>query len=271
MTSLGADTEAAVRLLADRAEIHDVMMRYAAAVDRRDWDMLRDCFIPELKVLGWGEFKNRDELLEFIKRVAIFHTTMHMMGNQCIEVDGDTAAMDTYAMLTHHHDGPDGEPLELNMSGNRYIEKVSRRDGGWVIHQRGGDPVWSPTGVTRATAKDPAVQWLLDRAEIHDVQMHYALGIDLRDYDRIKACFADRFNAAYGPLGAITQADKHIHLIKGVEHFDSTTHFMGTQLIEVDDDGALMETYAMITHRQTDAEGAKSEWMAGPSSYVDRL
>ena len=273
MTQLGGNNKAAVQLLADRAEIHDVMMRYAAAVDRRDWQLLEDCFVPDLVVLGWGDgkFKNRADLLEFIKGVAYFHTTMHMMGNQFIEVDGDTGAMDTYAMLTHHHDGPDGEPLELNMSGNRYVEKVSRRDGRWVIHQRGGEPVWSPTGVTAATTDDPAVQWLLDRAEIHDVQMHYALGIDLRDWDRIRACFADQFHATYGPLGAFTDHDKLIEFIKGVEHFDSTTHFMGTQLIEVDGDSALMETYAMITHRQTDASGDKSEWMAGPSSYVDRL
>src|SRR3954453_19813862 len=233
MTSLGEKDNAAVRLLADRAEIHDVMMRYAAAVDRRDWDMLRDCFVPDLKVLGWGDFKNRDELLEFIKGVAIFHTTMHMMGNQFIELEGDTASMDTYAMLTHHHDSPEGEPLELNMSGNRYVEKVSRRDGRWVIHQRGGDPVWAPTGAPGATTNDPAVQWLLDRAEIHDLMMHYALGIDLRDWERIRNCFASSFRAAYGER-EFTDADALIEFISGVEHFPSTTHFLGTQLIDVE-------------------------------------
>src|SRR5207248_2098486 len=133
------------------------------------------------------------------------------------------------------------------------------------------DPVWAPTGVTNATTDDPAVQWLLDRAEIHDVQMHYALGIDLRDYDRIGNCFADPFHATYGPLGVFTDIDKLIEFIKGVEHFDSTTHFMGTQLIGVDGDSALMETYAMITHRHKDENGNPTEWMAGPSSYVDRL
>src|SRR5688572_1186607 len=107
----------AVQLLVDRAEIHDVMMRYAAGVDQRDWDRIRDCFAPDLVAMSFGPLKNRDELLDFIKGVAYFHTTMHMMGNQFIEVEGDTASMDTYAMLTHQAGGGDSEPVLLNMTG----------------------------------------------------------------------------------------------------------------------------------------------------------
>ena len=39
------------------------------------------------------------------------------------------------------------------------------------------------------------MQWLLDRAEIHDLMMQYALGVDLRDYERIRNCFASTFRA----------------------------------------------------------------------------
>jgi hypothetical protein len=266
-----ADRDAAAKqLLLDRAEIHDVMMRYAAGVDSRDFDMVTDCFTPDVDVQGWGglTFEDRTALVGFIRGVANFHTTMHMMGNQFIEVTGDQAAMDTYAMLTHHMDQPDGNTFELNLSGNRYVEKLSRIDGRWTIHQRGGDPAWGPTGVTGAAADDPALRWLLDRAEIHDLMMQYALGIDLHEYDRIRACFAPQFAAAYGPLGTFTDIDKLIEFIKGVEHFASTTHFLGTQLIEVQGDEALMETYAMITHRPN---GGGDEWMPGGSSYRDRL
>ena len=137
-------------------------------------------------------------MIEYIRGVGHFHTTMHMMGNQFVEVDGDRGSVDSYAMLTHHRDGRDGEVLKLDVSGSRYVERVERRDDRWTITRRGGDPTWAPVGVTGLTTDDPTVQWLLDRAEIHDLLMHYALGVDQRDYDRIRRCFAPGFHAAYG-------------------------------------------------------------------------
>jgi hypothetical protein len=262
-------THDALQLLVDREEIHDVVMRYAAGVDRRDMGMVRSCFAPDLEVEGWGGgFADRDAMITYISGVAVFHTTMHMFGNQYLEVDGDTAHVDTYAMLTHHSDDEHGVTHELNVSRGRYVEDLERRDGGWVITRRGGEPVWAPTGVTRSTTDDPAVQWLLDRAEIHDLMMQYALGVDRRDYERIRNCFASSFRAAYGER-EFTDADPLIEFISGVEHFPSTTHFLGTQLIDVDGDDAWMETYSLITHRPNE-DDAGTDWVAA-GSYVDRL
>jgi hypothetical protein len=171
-------------------------------------------------------------------------------------------------MLTHHRIDDDGTPSELNVSGGRYVEKLGRRDGRWVIVQRGGDPEWAPTGVTQATSADPSVRWLLDRAEIHDVMMHYALGVDLRDYERIARCFASDFDASYGDR-RFTDITPLIEFIRGVERFDSTTHFLGSQLIDVDGDEAGVETYALITHRES-ADGQTAEWVPGGGRYVDR-
>ena len=76
-------THDARQLLIDRAEIHDVVMRYAAGVDRRDMETVRSCFAPDLRVDGWGGgFTDRDSMITYISGVAIFHTTMHMFGNQ---------------------------------------------------------------------------------------------------------------------------------------------------------------------------------------------
>jgi hypothetical protein len=259
----------AVRLLLDRDEIHDVTMKYCAGVDRRDFELVQSCFADDLEVEGWGGgFADRDAMLRYISGVAVFHTTMHMFGNQFIEVDGDTAQADTYAMLTHHRDDGEGGTYVLNVSGGRYVERLTRRDGHWVITHRGGDPVWAPTGVTAVRATDPAVQWLLDRAEIHDLMMQYALGVDLRDYDRIRACFASSFRASYGTR-EFRNADALIEFISGVEHFESTTHFLGTQLVDVDGDDAWMRTYSLITHRPQSDDPA-THWVAA-GQYDDRL
>ena len=110
-------TPDAVQVLADRDEIHDVVMRYADGVDRRDMERVRACFAPDLEVDAWGGgFADRDSMIEYISGVAIFHTTMHMFGNQYIEVDGDRAHVDTYAMLTHQEAF---RPIEQGSTGQR--------------------------------------------------------------------------------------------------------------------------------------------------------
>ena len=159
-------TDDAVRVLADRDEIHDIMMRYSHGVDQREMEIVRACFAPDLQTVGWGtgEPFDRDALIRFISGVGHFRETMHMMANQLIEVDGDTAAMDTFAQLTHRLDG-DSEKLLVS---SRYVEKLTRRDGQWAITQRGGEPAWAPNGVDGLSSDDPAVQWLLDRAAIRD-------------------------------------------------------------------------------------------------------
>ena len=251
-------TPDAVQLLVDRDEIHDVVMRYAVGVDGRDMEMVRGCFAPDLEVEGWGGgFADRDSMITYISGVAIFHTTMHMFGNQYIEVDGDTAHVDTYAMLTHHSDDAHGVTHELNVSRGRYVEDLTRRRGPLGHHAaRWGAGVGTHGRHARHVRTTRTVQWLLDRAEIHDLMMQYALGVDLRDYDRIRNCFASSFRASYGAR-EFTDADELIEFISGVEHFPSTTHFLGTQLIGVDGDEAWMQTYSLITHRP-DEEDATS-------------
>jgi SnoaL-like domain len=258
-----------VQLLLDREEIHDLAMRYADGVDRRDMEQVRSCFAADVEVVGWGGgFPDRDAMITYISGVAIFHTTMHMFGNQYIAVDGERGHVDTYAMLTHHRDDPTGVTREMNVSGALYVEDLARRDGRWVITRRGGEPMWASIGPVDAAADDPATKWLLDRAEIRDVIMQYALGVDLRDYGRIANCFASAFHAVYGPH-EYTDLHDLLEFIAGVENFPSTTHFLGTQLVDVDGDDAWTQTYSLITHR-LDERDASRDWVVA-GQYLDRF
>ena len=105
-----------------------------------------------------------------------------MMGNQLIEVSGDTASMDTFAQLTHRLDG---DPEKLLVS-SRYVEKLTRRDGEWAITQRGGEPAWAPNGVDGLRSDDPAVQWLLDRAAIRDAVVRDTVVADTATTGRVR-------------------------------------------------------------------------------------
>ena len=116
---------------------------------------------------------------------------------------------------------------------------------------------------TEAAADDPAVRRLLDRAEIHDVKMQYAVGLDADDFVVRAACFAPDFRGTYGAT-MVDEPDALVAFVRGVEHFVSTTHFFGVQLVEVVGDAAAVETPAFITHREAPRPGEKRgrEWVA---------
>ena len=71
------------------------------------------------------------------------------------------------------------------------------------------------------------------------------------------------FVATYGST-AVDEIDALIDFVRGVEHFASTTHFFGAQLVEVVGDEACVETPAFITHREAPRPGEKRgrEWVA---------
>ena len=94
--------EPALQLLLDRAEIRDLLMRYSFACDRREFDLMAACFAPDVGgEWTYGPIADRDALMDYIRGVARFHTTMHFMGNEFIEVSGDGASLQAYAMLLH--------------------------------------------------------------------------------------------------------------------------------------------------------------------------
>jgi SnoaL-like domain len=227
----------AVRVLADRDEIHDIMMRYSHGVDQREMEIVRACFAPDLKTVGWGpgDGFDRDALIRFISGVGHFRETMHMMGNQLIEVSGDTASMDTFAQLTHRLDG---DPEKLLVS-SRYVEKLTRRDGEWVITQRGGEPAWAPNGVTGLGSDDPAVRWLLDRAEIRDAVVRDTVASDTS--------------------------------VVGTAATGRARNFLGTRLVTIDGDDAWAESYVLVTPIPDGEDRARPADVITPVRWSDHL
>jgi len=119
----------------DRADITDVLLRYATGIDRRDWDTFRTAFTVNC-VLDYGEigsFTGVDAVTEFMDRShAMAGHTMHRLSNIVITLDGDRAAARTYV---------DGLILAPdNVSGvsavGIYDDDLVRTDHGWRIARR---------------------------------------------------------------------------------------------------------------------------------------
>ncbi len=126
----------AVQVLSDRAEIHDLLMRYARVVDRREADKMSAVFARDGELIGADGRRSRgiDEIVRSIARVDRYHTTFHLVGNVHIETQGDTATAEVYATAYHFYN-VDGDERE-HVTGIRYVDGVVRTDAGWRIKRR---------------------------------------------------------------------------------------------------------------------------------------
>lgn len=119
----------------DRADITEVLLRYATGIDRRDWDTFRTVFTTDC-VLDYGEigsFTGLDAVTDYMDEVhALAGHTMHRLSNIVIALDGDRATARTYV---------DGLILAPdNASGvsavGIYDDELLRTDQGWRIARR---------------------------------------------------------------------------------------------------------------------------------------
>ncbi len=124
----------------DRADIVDVLVRYATGIDRRDWPLFRTVFTDDC-VLDYGEigtWNGVDAVTEFMDQShAMAGHTMHRLSNHAITVDGDTAVARTYIDgLIMAQDNNSG----VNAIGF-YDDELVRTTDGWRIARRTFTPV----------------------------------------------------------------------------------------------------------------------------------
>ena len=128
-------TDEAVRELADRAAIQDVLLRYARGVDRRDLDLVASCFMPDASYEGaLARGTIADALARLGDRLARYDGTMHFVGNQLIEIRGDTASSETY-VVAYHRLANEGA-ARLFTVGVRYLDELVRDGEQWRIRRR---------------------------------------------------------------------------------------------------------------------------------------
>jgi hypothetical protein len=127
------DLEAAVRRLVDRQEILDCLHRYTRGVDRLDRDMVLSVYHPDA-VDDHGHFVGSpEEFVDWLWAKAPGRlATQHYVTNSTIDLDGDTAHVETYFICSMRLD-PDHE---ISFSGGRYVDRFERRDGEWRIAAR---------------------------------------------------------------------------------------------------------------------------------------
>jgi len=118
---------------ADRIALQDVMLKYAAGVDERDFPLYRSCFADDVEVVGFGTetFQGADVWLAYVKKALDnYGPTQHMLGPQFATVSGDTAHARTDVQALHYLKQPEGQTLTLWAT---YETDLKRIGGEWKI------------------------------------------------------------------------------------------------------------------------------------------
>jgi hypothetical protein len=123
--------------LVAQAEIRDVLARYTRGIDRMDRELVLSCYHPGA-FDDHGAFRGtREQFADWVEQaLSYFDATMHFLGQQLIEVDGDRARSETYCVAYHRRATRDGELGHDLWMGLRYVDRFERREGAWRISDR---------------------------------------------------------------------------------------------------------------------------------------
>ena len=144
-----AAADSSLQALLDERDIIAVGLRYAASIDKREFETLATCFTPDgawgtqaMMTVGHAAIQAKArEALQYLK------ATQHVTTNFQVTLDGDRARMRSCYLATHVREA-DGRD-EHWVIGGVYDDDLVRTPGGWRIAHRLLTNLWG-TG-------DPAI------------------------------------------------------------------------------------------------------------------
>ena len=116
----------------DHEALRALVQRYSRAADDRDVDVLASLFTPDAVITGARGEQGVDAWLDTMRAPRTFPASMHVLGDPLIELDGDTARLDTYAVV--YQLGGEGQG-DLTL-GIRYLDEAVRTAAGWQVARR---------------------------------------------------------------------------------------------------------------------------------------
>ena len=135
---MSSDVDRAVQDLLDKDAIREVIYRYSRGLDRMDKEMAYSVWHPDGTALYYNIFEGTGH--GFVDWVWEAHEAMeshsHQMTNILIQLDGDKAVSETYALVTlRSNPNAEGKQSEI-FTRSRYLDRWSKRDGRWAIDHR---------------------------------------------------------------------------------------------------------------------------------------
>ena len=124
-----------LKTLLDRDKIRDCIARLARGEDRRDAKIISASCWPDA-ISDYGVFLGGfDEYLAWVvPGSTAIKVTQHVLGQSVIDLEGDTALVETHVISYHRIDM--GEAEHDTVIGGRYLDRMAKRGGEWRIAQR---------------------------------------------------------------------------------------------------------------------------------------
>jgi len=143
--------EEKLQLLSDRTEISELIHRYGAAADQKDWKLMRSMFTDEIEV--WlGRHGQQPAQLRRVsadrftasgdKVLGRFSVTQHVLTDKHIEITGDTAVC-ICDMQARHFKKPDDLAQKVWDIGGYYTFYLTRTNGFWKVAKYTLNITWS--------------------------------------------------------------------------------------------------------------------------------
>ena len=131
--------------LLDRLAINDLLVRYAWAIDTKDWDALDGVFTPDAHIdytATGGIAGSLAEIKPWLaESLAAFPATQHLLANSQVTITGATATARTAVYNPMGAATREG-PLHFFVMGGIYADRLVRTPAGWRIAERVEHFVW---------------------------------------------------------------------------------------------------------------------------------
>src|SRR5690349_21414977 len=134
--SIDDKTERALRVLLDKQEIHEALMRYCRGIDRCDAELLHSVYHPDATD-DHGLFKGKaaDFIPWALNALVTDGGAGHYIANELVQVDGGVAVCEVYFFGIHRRQEGGGAPVDVVVVG-RAAERFERRGGEWKTAHR---------------------------------------------------------------------------------------------------------------------------------------
>ena len=130
--------------LSDRAEIQDLLVREAHALDKGDWQAWECCFTPDAEIdysENDGAVGTPAEVRRWLAAVfAGFPAAQHLSSNASISLDGDRASVRSMQYIGVKMIRGDDERVVI--SGIWFHDEMRRDAEGWRISRRYEELAW---------------------------------------------------------------------------------------------------------------------------------
>jgi hypothetical protein len=144
-------TETALGALLDKEAIRECFLRYMRGIDRIDVDLIKSAFHEDAIDNHTRDVRGSigDMLAWWLPQQPDREATQHFVTNQTIDLDGDTAHVESYFFVFIK------QKSETNgaLIGGRYADRFERRSGQWKIALRVVLPEWLADADAKSTQR----------------------------------------------------------------------------------------------------------------------